>query len=69
MLASLVAQWQRICLPMQEIRVRTLGQKDSLEKKMATPSSIPFFFFFFFSLLNWRIITLQHNDGFRHTSI
>ena len=45
MLASLVAQWQRICLPMQEIRVRTLGQKDSLEKKMATHSSIPFFFF------------------------
>ena len=67
MLASLVAQWQRICLPMQEIRVRTLGQKDSLEKKMATHSSIPFFFFV--SLFNWRIITLQHNDGFRHTSI
>ena len=67
MRASLVAQRQIICLPMQEMRVRTLGQKDSPEKKMATHSSIPFFFFS--SLFNWRIITLQYNDGFCHTSI
>ena len=26
-------------------------------------------FFFFPSLFNWRIITLQYNDGFSHTSI
>ena len=50
MRASLVAQRQRICLPMQEMRVRTLGQKDSPEKKMATHSSIPFFFFPVYSI-------------------
>ena len=36
---SLVAQWQRICLPMQETRVQSLGQNDPLEKEMATYSS------------------------------
>ena len=40
MQASLVAQWPRICLPMQEIWVRSLGQEDSLKKEMATHSSI-----------------------------
>ena len=41
--ASLVAQLVRTCLPMQEtqeIWVQSLGQEDSLEKEMATPSSI-----------------------------
>ena len=38
--AFLVAQWLRICLPMQEIRAQSLGQEDSLEKEMATHSSI-----------------------------
>ena len=38
--ASLVAQWLRICLPMQEARVQFLGWEDTLEKKMATDSSI-----------------------------
>ena len=38
--ASLVAQCQRIPLPMQETQVRSLGQEDPLEKKMATHSSI-----------------------------
>ena len=38
--ASLVAQWYRICLPMQEMRVQSLGQEDPLEKEMATDSSI-----------------------------
>ena len=35
-MASQVAQWQRICLPMQEMRVGSLGQGDLLEKEMAT---------------------------------
>ena len=39
--ASLVAQWQRIRLPMQEMQVGFLGQEDPLEKEMATYSSIP----------------------------
>ena len=41
--ASQEAQWQRICLPMQEtqeMQVRSLGWEDPLEKKMATHSSI-----------------------------
>ena len=36
-----MAQQKRICLPMQEtqeIQVQSLGQEDSLEKKMATHS-------------------------------
>ena len=39
-LASLVAESKRICLPMQETWVQSLGREDSLEKKMATHSSI-----------------------------
>ena len=37
---SQVAQWNRICLPMQKTRVHSLGQEDPLEKEMATHSSI-----------------------------
>ena len=40
--ASLVAQWLRICLSMQETRVQTLGWEDPLEKEMVTHSSILF---------------------------
>ena len=29
------------CLPIQETGVQSLGQEDTLEKKMATHSSIP----------------------------
>ena len=36
---SLVAQWKRICLPMQ-IWVQSLGWEDPLEREMATHSSI-----------------------------
>ena len=36
----LVAQWYRICLPMQETQVLSLGREDSLEKEMATHSYI-----------------------------
>ena len=37
---SQVAQWWRIWVSMQETQVRPLGQEDSLEKGMATHSSI-----------------------------
>ena len=37
---SLVAQWQRTCLPMQGTWVQSLNQEDPLEKEMATHSSI-----------------------------
>ena len=37
--ASQVAQWQRIHLPMQETRVRSLGWEDPLEKETATHSA------------------------------
>ena len=33
-------QWWRICLPMQETLVRSLGWEDTLKKDMATHSSI-----------------------------
>ena len=37
---SLVAQWQRIHLPVQEMWVPSLGQEDVLGKEMATHSSV-----------------------------
>ena len=43
--ASLVAQWLKTHLPMKETWVQSLGWEDSLEKEMATHSSI----------LAWRI--------------
>ena len=42
LVAYQVAQWQKICLPMQETQetqVWSLGQEDPLEKEMATHSS------------------------------
>ena len=36
-----VAQWERVCSPMQETRFPSLGLKDPLEKEMATDSRIP----------------------------
>ena len=41
MKASLVTQWYRIYLPMQETEARSLGREDLLEKGMDTHSSIP----------------------------
>ena len=35
-----MAEWQRICLLIQEMRVQPLGQEDSLEKEIATHSNI-----------------------------
>ena len=37
---SLVAQWLRISLPMQEMQVQSLVLEDPLEKEMAIHSSI-----------------------------
>ena len=37
--ASLLAEQERICLPMQETQVHSLGWEDPLEKGMATHSS------------------------------
>ena len=45
MWASQVAQWYRICLPMQETQVGSLGREDPLEEEMVTH----------FSILAWRI--------------
>ena len=50
--ASLVAQWQRIWLPMQEMQVQTLGGEDALEKEMATHSSS----------LAWKIPWIEELD-------
>ena len=36
----LMAQWERIRLPMQETEVQSLVQEDPLEKEMATHSSV-----------------------------
>jgi len=41
----LVVKKKKICLPVQETQVQSLGQEDPLEKEMATHSSI----------LAWRI--------------
>jgi len=38
--ASLVTQWQRNHLPVQEMQVQSLGQEDPLEREMATHSSV-----------------------------
>ena len=35
-----MAQWQRICLPMQEMPVQSLSREDPPEREMATHSSI-----------------------------
>ena len=50
-----MAQWQRPCLPvqeMQEMRIRSLGGEDPLEKEMATHSSI----------LAWKIPWTEEPD-------
>ena len=49
-----MAQWSRIHLPMQETQVQPLGWEDSLEKEMATHSSI----------LAWEIPWTGELDGY-----
>ena len=51
--ASLVAQWSRIWLPMQETQAQSLGQEDPLEKEMATHASI----------LTWKIPWTKEPGG------
>ena len=42
MVASLVAQWWRIALPVQETQIQSLGWEDPLEKKwQPTPVFLP----------------------------
>ena len=48
-----MTQWSRIRLPMQETWVGSLGQEDSLEKEMATHSSI----------LAWEILWAEEPGG------
>ena len=48
-----MAQWQTICLSIQEMQVQTLGQEDPLEKGMATHSGI----------LAWRIPRIKESGG------
>ena len=51
--ASQVAEKKRICLPMQEMQVWSLGQEDPLEKEMATCSS----------MLAWKIPWIEEPGG------
>ena len=52
-IASLVAQGQKIHLPVQETRVRSLGLDDPLEKEMATH----------YSILTWEIHRQRSLEG------
>ena len=52
-LSEQVAQQQRVCLAMQETRVRFLGGEDALEEEMATHSST----------LAWRIPWTEEPGG------
>ena len=51
--AFLVAQWERIHLPMQETLVQSLSREDPMEEEMATHSSI----------LAWRIPWTEEPGG------
>ena len=48
-----MAQWYRICLPIQEMQAQSLGREDPLEKEMAAHSSI----------LAWRIPQAEESGG------
>ena len=55
-LAGELPQWlsgKRICLPVQETQVRSLGQEDPLEKEMATH----------FCILAWEIPGTEEPGG------
>ena len=51
--ASLEAQRLKNTAAMQETQIRSLGREDSIEKEMATHSSI----------LAWRILQTEEPDG------
>ena len=55
-MASPVAQWKRIHLPMQEMQVRSLGQEDPLEEETGTHSSI----------LAWEIPWTEEPSGLQY---
>ena len=55
--ASLVAQWLRTCLPMQEMRVPPLGGEDPMEKETAIHSSV----------LAWKIPWTEKPSGLQST--
>ena len=57
--APLEAQWLKNPLVMQEKQVRSLGREDSLEKEMATRSSI----------LAWRIPWTEEPDGLQFMGV
>ena len=57
--AFLVVQWWRICLPMQETRVWSMGQEDPLEKEMVTHSSI----------LGWEILWTKEPGGLQFMEV
>ena len=48
---------------MQETRVRSLGQEDSLENKMETHFQYSIFFFFFSNILAWEIPRTEEASG------
>ena len=54
-----MAQWERICLPMQEMRVRSLGREDPLKKEMTTHSNI----------LAWEIPWTEESGGLHCTEL
>ena len=51
--ASLLVQWQRICLPMQKMQVQSLSGEYPLTEEMATHSSI----------LAWKIPWTEEPGG------
>ena len=47
-----MAQWERICVPMQDTQVQSLGWEDPLEEEMVTYTSI----------LAWKIPWIEEPD-------
>ena len=56
--SSLIALWVKNLLAIQETWVQFLGQKDPLEKEMATHSSI----------LAWKIPWMEESGGLQSTA-
>ena len=52
-----MAQWERICLPVQEMWVRSLGREDPLKKEMTTHCNI----------LAWEIPWTEESGGLHYT--
>ena len=58
--ATQVALWQRICVPMQETRVGSLGREHPLEKEVATTHS---------SILVWKIPWPEEPGGLQSVGL